>query len=306
VAFVIACWALASRYLPITNHVVLLTAAVSPYLLVCALASAVLFAVSRHWIFTIVAVGLTATMLAVQVPLYRADADRTGGVELRVLSANLREGNADPGLLVSSAREHADVLAFQELTPRAVDRLSAAGLDVTFPYRWLDARAGGAGVGVWSRFPLHTTKRIDGYVMAFVSAQLQVPGASNDPTVVVTHMPGPWPWPIDYWRHDLGRLPNTLRDEAEAAGGGAVVVAGDLNSTFDMSPFRAVLRNGYRDAAEQSGAGIVPTFPADRRFPPLLAIDHILTHGCTATSVRAVALPGSDHRALVATVQIAR
>jgi endonuclease/exonuclease/phosphatase (EEP) superfamily protein YafD len=85
-----------------------------------------------------------------------------------------------------------------------------------------------------------------------------------------------------------------------------VVVAGDLNSTFDMSPFRAVLRNGYRDAAEQSGAGIVPTFPADRRFPPLLAIDHILTHGCTATSVRAVALPGSDHRALVATVQIAR
>ena len=34
-----------------------------------------------------------------------------------------------------------------------------------------------------------------------------------------------------------------------------MIVAGDFNSTTDMRPFRALLRNGYRDAAEQSGAG---------------------------------------------------
>jgi endonuclease/exonuclease/phosphatase (EEP) superfamily protein YafD len=307
VAFAIACWALASRYLPITNHVVLLTAALSPYLMLCAAVSAILLALARHWILMIVAFGLTATTLAVQAPLHLgSDSDRTGGVALRVLSANLREGKADPGLLVSSAREQADVLSFQELTPAEVDRLSAAGLDATFPYRWLDASDGAYGVGVWSRFPMHTTKRIGGYVMAFVSAQLQVPGVSKDPTVVVVHLPGPWPWPIDDWRRDLRRLPHTLLEEAEAAGSGAVVVAGDLNSTIDMRPFRALLRNGYRDGAEQSGAGIVRTFPADWRLPPFLAIDHILTRSCTATSLRAIILPGSDHRALVATVQIPR
>jgi endonuclease/exonuclease/phosphatase (EEP) superfamily protein YafD len=307
VAFAIACWALASRYLPITNHVVLLTAALSPYLMLCAAVSAILLALARHWILMIVAFGLTATTLAVQAPLYRgSDSDRTGGVELRVLSANLREGKADPGLLVSSAREQADVLSFQELTPAEVDRLSAAGLDATFPYRWLDASDGAYGVGVWSRFPMHTTKRIGGYVMAFVSAQLRVPGVSKDPTVVVVHLPGPWPWPIDDWRRDLRRLPHTLLEEAEAAGSGAVVVAGDLNSTIDMRPFRALLRNGYRDGAQQSGAGIVRTFPADWRLPPFLAIDHILTRSCTATSLRAIMLAGSDHRALVATVQIPR
>ena len=85
-----------------------------------------------------------------------------------------------------------------------------------------------------------------------------------------------------------------------------MVVAGDLNSTIDMHPFRALLRNGYRDGAEQSGSGIVPTYPADWRLPPFLAIDHILTRSCRATSLRTIVLPSSDHRALVATVQILR
>lgn len=307
VIFAIACWALAARYLAITNHVLLLTAALSPYLMLCAAVSMLLLAPARHWIFTIVACTLAATTLAVQAPLYLGpDGDRMRGVALRIVSANLREGEADPGLLVSSAREQADVLSLQELTPGEVHRLSAAGLDTTFPYRWLDARDGASGVGVWSRFPMRTTKRIGGYLMASVSAQLQVPGMSKEPTVLVVHIPGPWPQPIDDWRHDLRQLPHTLLEEAEVAGSGAVVVAADLNSTNDMRPFRALLRNGYRDAAEQSGAGIVPTYPADWHLPPFLAVDHILTRSCTATSVRTMMLPGSDHRALVATVQLPR
>jgi hypothetical protein len=103
--------------------------------------SAILLALARHWILTIVAFGLTATTLAVQAPLYRGShSGRTRGVELCVLSANLREGKADPGLLVSSVHEQADVLSFQELAPAEVDRLSAAGLDATFPYRWFPRR----------------------------------------------------------------------------------------------------------------------------------------------------------------------
>jgi endonuclease/exonuclease/phosphatase (EEP) superfamily protein YafD len=151
---------------------------------------------------------------------------------------------------------------------------------------------------------MHATTRIGGYEMAFVSAQIRVTGISIDPTVVVAHIAGPWPQPIDDWRRDLDRLPVTLLEVAEGTGGGAVVVAGDLNSTTDMRPFRGLLRNGYRDAAEQSGAGIEPTFPADWRPPPFLAIDHILTRNCTATSLRTMKIPGSDHRGLVATVVI--
>ena len=70
VAFTVAGLAFASRYLPITNHVVLLTAAFSPYLMLCGPLSVVLLTLARRWILAIVAVGLTIATLAVQLPLY--------------------------------------------------------------------------------------------------------------------------------------------------------------------------------------------------------------------------------------------
>jgi endonuclease/exonuclease/phosphatase (EEP) superfamily protein YafD len=285
--------------------VVLFLAAASPYLMLCAAVSVVLLMWSRRFVLAVGALGLTVTMFAVEIPLYLgSDANRAAGVEVRVMSANIYEGMADPDHLAKSARAQADVIAVQELTPRAVDRLSRAGLDATFPYRWLDARGGAAGVGMWSRYPIQAPRRIDGYTMALLSAQVRVTGVSINPTVVVAHIPGPWPWPIDDWRRDLDRLPMTLREIAERADRGSVIAAADVNSTTDMRPFRALLHDGYRDAAEQSGAGIKPTFPADTRLPPFLAIDHILTRDCAATSLHTQSIPGSDHRALIVTVTV--
>jgi endonuclease/exonuclease/phosphatase (EEP) superfamily protein YafD len=289
----------------ITNHATFITAALSPYLMLCAPVSAALFLWGRLWILALAAVGLTVAAFAVQLPLYlHSTGGRMAGVEVRLMSANLHEGMADPDPLVRSAREQADVVAFQELTPQEADRLSRAGLDATFPYRWLEARDGPGGVGMWSRFPIETPRRIGGYTFAFLTAHIRVAGVSIDPTVVVAHVAGPWPLPIDDWRRDLNRLPVTLSEVGEQAGAGSVIVATDLNSTTDMRPFRALLGNGYRDAAEQSGAGIKPTFPADSRLPPWVVIDHILTRNCTATSLRTLKIPGSDHRGLVATISI--
>jgi endonuclease/exonuclease/phosphatase (EEP) superfamily protein YafD len=307
VALVVAGCAFASRYLSITNHATFITAALSPYLMLCAPVSAALLLWGRHWILAIAAVGLTVAAFAVQLPLYLdSDARRTADVEVRLMSANIYVGTADPDHLVRSAQAQADVIAFQELTPQEADRLSDAGLDATFPYRWLDARSGSGGVGMWSRFPIDAPRRIGGYTFAFLTAQIRVTGVSIDPTVVVAHVAGPWPQPIDDWRRDLNRLPVTLSEVGEQAGAGSVIVAADLNSTTDMRPFRALLRDGYRDAAEQSGAGIKPTFPANWRLPPFIAIDHILTRNCTATSLRTLKIPGSDHRGFVVTIAIPR
>jgi endonuclease/exonuclease/phosphatase (EEP) superfamily protein YafD len=305
VALAVAACGLASRYLPITNHAVLFVAAASPYLMLCAPVAVILLIWGRHWVLAIGAAGLTVAAVAVQLPLYLgSDANRIAGVEVRVMSANIYEGRADANDLVRSARAKADVVAVQELTPRTVDRLSAAGLDATFPYRYLDARGASTGVGMWSRYPIQAPRRIDGYTMAFLSAQVRVTGVTTNPTIVVAHIPGPWPYPIDNWRRDLDRLPTTLREIAERANRGAVILAADVNSTTDMRPFRALLHDGYRDAAEQSGAGIKPTFPADTQLPPLVAIDHILTRDCAARSLHTLAIPGSDHRGLVVTVTV--
>jgi endonuclease/exonuclease/phosphatase (EEP) superfamily protein YafD len=305
VALVIASCAFAFRYSPIPNHVTVIAAALSPYLMLCAPVSAALLIWGRRWVLAIAALGLTVAAVAVQLPLYLgSDASRTAGVDVRVISANIYEGTADPQSLVEAAQAQADVIAFQELTPRAVDGLSRAGLDATFPYRWLDARGGPGGVGMWSRFPIEAPTRVGGYTFAFLTARIRVMGLSTDPTVVVTHLPGPWPYPIDGWRRDLDRLPATLSEIGDQAGAGCVIVSGDVNSTTDMRPFRALLRNGYLDAAEQSGAGFKPTYPGNSRLPPLIVIDHVLTRNCTATSLRTLKVPGSDHRGLVVTIAI--
>jgi endonuclease/exonuclease/phosphatase (EEP) superfamily protein YafD len=81
-----------------------------------------------------------------------------------------------------------------------------------------------------------------------------------------------------------------------------VIVAGDFNATMDMRPLRRLLDAGYRDAAEQAGAGLARTYPNRAGRPAILGIDHILLHDCAATTAHTVGLGGSDHRALLATI----
>ncbi len=44
--------------------------------------------------------------------------------------------------------------------------------------------------------------------------------------------------------------------------------------------------------------------PSNRKIPPLITIDHILTRNAAAESVRTINVPGSDHRALLATIRV--
>jgi endonuclease/exonuclease/phosphatase (EEP) superfamily protein YafD len=126
----------------------------------------------------------------------------------------------------------------------------------------------------------------------------------TNPTVVAVHLAAPWVQPIEYWQQDMARLPSTLHELARDAGAGAVIVAGDLNATFDMMPFRRLLSDGYRDAAEQARAGLTRSYPNRRWRPPLLGIDHVLVHNCVATSARTVVVRESDHRGLLVTVDV--
>lgn len=304
-ALAAAAGALAVRYVPIDHHVVLMLAAASPYLTIAAPVSMLLLALSRRWLMTGVAGCLAVAMLVVQLPRYLGpETGVAGSVSVRVMTANLGLGLADANAIAGSARDLADVLVVQELTPTAVSRLSAAGLDRTFPHRALNPHDVASGVGVWSRHPIVQSTPILGYEMPLLRTRIRIDGVVVDPTVVSVHLSGPWPQPIDDWRSDLAKFPATLEQLAKGAGAGAVIVAGDFNSTTDMRPFRELLGDGYRDVAEQAGAGMTRSYPSGRWAPPLLGIDHILVYNSAATSVRTVSIPGSDHRGLVATIDI--
>jgi endonuclease/exonuclease/phosphatase (EEP) superfamily protein YafD len=304
-AFGVGAAGLASRYLPVTNEIVLIVAAASPYLTVAGVIAMILFALAQRWVLTIVAALLCVVTIAVQLPRFIGpEKMAVPSVAVRVVTANLGFGRADSPAVAELARTTADVLVLQELTSDAVTGLSSAGLDVAFPYRVLNAEEQADGIGVWSRYPIVESAHIDGYQMPMLRTRIEVPGVMFATTVLAVHLAAPWVQSLHYFRDDLARFPATLREVSRAAGAGAVIVAGDLNSTFDMQPFRKLLADGYRDAGEQGGAGLTRTYPSKPWRSPMIGIDHVLVDNCAASSVQTVAVPGSDHRGLATVIDV--
>ncbi|MCW2518490.1 MAG: hypothetical protein JWR46_1109 [Mycobacterium sp.] len=300
----VAAGALVVRYVPISSHFALYVVITVPLLMVAAPVAVVVLAWGRHRVLAGLAVLVTGALLVVQLPWFVSASPNPASVGVRTMTINMLYGHADAGALVHAADQNADILMVQELTPGAVRRLSVAGIEKTFPYQALDARPGSAGVGVYSRHPVTASTRIAGYQLAMVSVRIRIPKVANEVSVLSVHLDAPWPRPIDGWQRDIARFPSTLADVAAQAGKGAVLIGGDFNSTVDMHPFRQLLTNGFEDAASQAGSGRDFTYPANKRYPPVLGIDHVLTRNATAVSTATVELKGSDHRALLATVMV--
>lgn len=302
-ALVVAAIALIARYVPGVSLPVVAAAALAPYLMLGAPVAVILFAWLRNWPLVTFAGILTVATAAVQLPWY-VGTKAGAGRNVRVVSANLRYGRAHPAALVELAVQHADILAVQELTPELADQLAGEGIDRQFPYHALRAREGPAGVGIWSRYPMQRDREFDEFWLGLITARVRVPDVADEVTVIATHLSAPGHTPLNSWRGDLARLGAILQDIAASAGG-PVMLAADLNATPDNLDFRRLLRGGYDDAARQAGAGLTRTYPSDvRLLPPVFAVDHILTHGCTATSVRTLSIPGTDHRALAAVIAV--
>jgi len=259
----------------------------------------------RRWILAVVSILLCAVLVVTQLPYYVAAERNPESVTLRVMTLNMRFGRADPRQLVYIARRRADVIMLQEFTVEAKEALSTAGIDAVFPYQALDPRVGTLGVGVYSRFPSTADEKIGGIKTSLFGMRIRVAGAQDEVSVISAHLTAPWPQPIDDWHRELATFPRTLRELAADAGAGSIIIGGDFNSTIDMRPFRRVFRSsGFRDAAEQAGAGRVFTYPSNRRFPPLIGIDHILTRNAIASSLTNVDIARTDHRALITEIDL--
>ena len=292
-----------ARSVPAAARLLLATAALSPYLMLGAPAAAVMFTLGRHWVPAAVAAVATAAAIAFLLPLRGRSPRPASGVTVRFVSANLLMGKADPEAVARLAREHADVIAVQELTPELAEALSSA-LAQDFPHCEQRPKERASGVGLWSRYPITASGADGSFTRGFLWARIRLPGTDAEPTFISTHMPPPRS-AFPSWRADIVRLGPTLR---ELPATGPVIAGGDLNATPDVVEFRRLLGSGgYRSGAAQAGAGRIRTYPNHLRrygIPPMLALDHVLTRKATVTAIRAVAVAGSDHRAVAATVVV--
>lgn len=274
----------------------LVALALTPYVAaVGVLLGGLALALRRWWI------GGTALVLAIVLAvlvlprLSASDQREVHGKTLRVLASNLLYGQADPKAVVDLVREQRiDVLNLVELTPRAVDGLTAAGLFQALPYRVLHPAPGAFGSGIVSRFPL---KEVN---LTGDSAAKQ-PGAQADlGDGVVAEIVAVHPISPDV---DTPQWEREIKDLSRAAGEhGLRILAGDFNATLDHAAFRTVLSRGYNDAAEEHGSALTPTWPSSS---PVVTIDHVVVDNRAAVQdYRVFDVAGSDHRAVFAEVRL--
>jgi len=244
--------------------------------------------------------ALTSVVLPRTVPGVAAD---VGGPRLRVLTANIKHGEADPAALVALVKQHqVDVLAVQELNTDFISAFDAAGIGALLPHRIVDDPKIYVNGGLYSRVPLSDTgihEDESGFTQAYATVTL--PGGAP---LVVESVHSCAPLSVA----DVPCWFAGLRGQRPATPDGPVrLLMGDFNATVDHAPMRALLATGYEDAAGNTGHGLKGTWrPIDHGFSlPPIAIDHILIDPRLAIREYAVwPLPGSDHSAVFAEVSL--
>lgn len=265
--------------------------------------------VSARWWRPVFVVGLVLALHVwwVVPPSQARDDPAAGGsagVPVRVMTINSQYGEADAGAVARAAIEHdIDVLAVQELTPAFAAALDRR-LGDRLPHQDLHpVPASAEGTGVFSRWPV---RRLGLLRMTFRNPQVvvQVPRAGAV-TVTAVHTISPRRGRVDVWNGDLDRV-----GAAVGAVDGPQIVLGDFNASRDHHGFRELLETGVIDAADAAG---VPwtgfTWPSDRRrAPAAVRIDHVLVtpDRFAVQDVDVLDVPGTDHRAVVARLTLAR
>jgi endonuclease/exonuclease/phosphatase (EEP) superfamily protein YafD len=264
--------------------------AVVPYVAAGVVIPLAVAALTRDRVALAVTVAVAAVYAGIVLPrAFGGGQPHAAGPRLRILTANLKFGQAgDEGLVDLVRRTGADILSVQEFTPAAADRLDAAGIERLMPYRVIDPRGGPEGTGLYSRYPLTEQPDRGPTAFAMVNAIVRVPDAAPV-RFTAAHPPAPLGPDAARWRHDLKEIPPPTPH------GEVGIVAGDFNATLDHAPLRRLIGEGFTDAADATGQGLVPTF---RPWPPI-TIDHVLAdRRCAIERVKVYLQPASDHRAL--------
>jgi endonuclease/exonuclease/phosphatase family metal-dependent hydrolase len=269
----------------------------TPYVAGAAVAVPLVLVVFRRWVAVAAAAVVATVLVACVAPRWFADGGKLPtGPTLKVMSANLLKGGADPGFLVALVRtQQVDLLALQEFTPEAERALDAAGLAALLPHRSSHPLAGVGGSALYSRFPLRDDGiRVLPQRFTQAKATLTIPGAA--PLAVESvHTCAPSA------AENTGCMTESFPNEPPATVDGQVrVLLGDFNATLDHEVLRRLLDTGYRDAADVLGDGLTMTWPYNKLFPPI-ALDHVLADRRIGVRRFAVTqVPRSDHRSVFA------
>lgn len=180
---------------------------------------------------------------------------------MRILTANLREGLADPNALRALLVEFdVDVACFQELGPAQAEAVRDA-------------------LPLEGRRAFRT--QVDG-MFELLNVHVMAPVARSKPHAGLLRL----------------RQVRQLLDHLDATPEQPRLLLGDLNSTTITPAYRALttrLRDLHLEYAHASGWSASPTWGLQPGARLLLRLDHALGAGVEVTRVGVVTIEGSDH-----------
>jgi endonuclease/exonuclease/phosphatase (EEP) superfamily protein YafD len=251
-------------------------------------------------LITVAVIALAASHVAWLAPVFVPDDRAAATPQFRLMTLNMDDGEADSGEVAERAAQ-ADIVILVETTYAALTGLKLYGWDRRFPYSWGDPRDGSfSNTAVYSRFPLSRSRPIGNTSFQQWVTTVRIPRVGGIRLMAV-HPCNPY-CGDDRWSAEHRVLRRAVIDNIDHP----LLVAGDFNAVDDHGPMQALQRAGLKSATDVAGAGWLPTYPANRPFPPLLPIDHVMINkDLTATSVASFTVSGSDHRGLLATLALA-
>ncbi len=227
----------------------------------------------------------------------------------RLMTLNTRNGQADAAQIVQTVHEqHVEVLALQELNSSMISRLNEAGIRELLPYSVVASASpsdNGGVNGLWSDAPM--TERT-GDLIPIEASSIPAASIDFDGTLIrfgSVHPFSPRPSNQGLWDRGLGTI-SQLQDDDHT-----FVLMGDFNATWDHASFRYLLGGRFVDAGENAGEWFHMTYPANKKLfgvipvPAAVEIDHIVhDRGVVAGDLDAVTIAGSDHKALLGTLEV--
>lgn len=292
-ATVLLTFAVGLAFAPDAYLPMLLRAFLLPSTVLFGLLGIIALVARRWWVAQAALAGVAIVAAQFNTP-YAAARSTEADVDLRVFHMNVLQPNvAHQHAIHQALASNADLISAQEVSPQWAIALQE-GLCAHYPYARIEARTNCYGIALFSRIPFDAVRSYELHGTPLIEADITV--GEHAVRLVSVHATSPI-GPSHFRRRNdqLAALAKQLGTHDSAT-----IVIGDLNTVpWDRA---------YRRFCAQSG--LLSTTTTQRTWPSIgplaiIPLDHVLiSSGLTANAIRTIHVPRSDHKAILAELNL--
>ena len=245
----------------------------------------------RFSVWSVIGVVIPALVWGSMFGMYLKPANEPDHTDILVATQNVGARLPQPSATALNIIEHKpDIVTLQEIESLS-GKIIREQMDKNFKHHTVSDT-----VGLWSKWPISDTEEIDlglSWPRAFAAT---VATDHGDVRVYSVHMPSVRPGSESLRNAALQTVAQKVSEDLAQR----VIVAGDFNSTSTDRYF-ADLNDSLTDTRRATGGGFGFTWPS--QFP-VARLDHIMVRGMEPVSDTVLPRGTSDHRAIVAGINV--